>query len=572
MFKCISEKDRLVMANSRFVKNAVFYKDMFAFYDFYENLMNLKDSDKPNYCILPRGGYCLEGICLVAKNYASELGFETLNLSLNYLKILYYSICSYASELGEVSKSSIENEFEEYKKASKQASENLLTEVIKAEQVYEKSSKKFETENSTQAKYLVLSKIYNVLYILFLVSGFVSAMVPFSFYFFSSLSLSTTIIGSAVCLVVGCGLAFCFEYLEKFYTIKSSDIVYQMQVLKKGKDADFMSLQNISSNRNKILSEKYEYSHHMFGDLKKYTTVLEFDKIIEKASEYRLLSYNFENDIKSLFASEQAEIVSVLQELDSIKTNAEAKSFDGLYKEISEKDWLYYSNQIRFAFLCKFIAVAEKTKNWTIDFCGNKIYPFGINVKKIAKEQVAFLKSNSSLFVASTFDKFVSTKFIKNLQALEIKNKPSFDELKKVKTEYMKCFYDYEKLQSYNNLFYGKVINENIAISPDIIENDTKIPSLVAIKIKVIEDRCGYGNNNSDVIKQMSKLLFDDADDDVASDVVGDEVLEMKPLTISDIAYDCTKCEKAVVLNDYQVLYTSNGDSFIGYKLADDSL
>ena len=101
MLKLLNKDDNLVMSNSRFIKNATFYKDAFALFDLFENLQNTKKSELPNYC-LENGKYCLQGFCLVAKNYASELMFETIKLSLDYLEILYYSIAVYANEKGEI--------------------------------------------------------------------------------------------------------------------------------------------------------------------------------------------------------------------------------------------------------------------------------------------------------------------------------------------------------------------------------------------------------------------------------------------------------------------------------------
>ena len=48
MFSLIKSDDKKVMANSRFVKNAVFYKDLFAFFEAYEKLMAEDKKKLPN--------------------------------------------------------------------------------------------------------------------------------------------------------------------------------------------------------------------------------------------------------------------------------------------------------------------------------------------------------------------------------------------------------------------------------------------------------------------------------------------------------------------------------------------
>ena len=48
MIKLLNEKDKDVINGSGFVKNAVFYKDMLAFYDAYQNLMKNDISKIPS--------------------------------------------------------------------------------------------------------------------------------------------------------------------------------------------------------------------------------------------------------------------------------------------------------------------------------------------------------------------------------------------------------------------------------------------------------------------------------------------------------------------------------------------
>ena len=120
MAPLIDKDDYKVMKNTKFVKNAVFYKDMFAFYDAYTLILNSEKTKLPNYCFLLNGNYCLEGICLLMSDYASELSFESLKLSLDYLKTIYYTIASFSDDENLPEKSVIEEEFEMYKKASEE--------------------------------------------------------------------------------------------------------------------------------------------------------------------------------------------------------------------------------------------------------------------------------------------------------------------------------------------------------------------------------------------------------------------------------------------------------------------
>lgn len=567
MFSVIDIEDSKIMANSRFVKNAVLYKDMLAFFELYEKITSAKKSELPNFVFLPKGGYCLEGICLIAKNYASELGFETLNLSLEYLKTIYYTIASFAGDNGKVDKQFLINEFEEYKKASKNASSEISGETRAALKKYEESKAIFEKETEKYARNLVLAKTFNVLYIFFLVLGFLSAMIPFSFYFMGKITLLKTGIISGVCLAIGLGLTFLFKALENKLTVASNDTAYGMQILKKNKDNDFVSYRDVRDKENKILSEKYEYENQFFEEFKKFGKNIGISEILELAREYKLVSYNYKKDIEELFVSEQKEVEETIYAINTLKPNLNNFDIAEIYKQIKKKDWLYYNNQVRFNFLNKFIARADKTKEWTILTEEKEENPFGINIKKIAKEEIAYLRSEDGLFVSSSLDKFLNTKFIKNLKEFEIKNKSSYEELKNLKVEYMKHFYDYDSLKSYNNLFYDKKIQEGVSISEDIIENNKKIPSLIALKIKLLEDKIGFGNSNSLVIKQISSYIEEEVKEEkmgapveVAFEEI--EVQEYNPL------YELTACD-AEVVDEHRIKYTVNGQSFIGYTFAD---
>ena len=573
MFSVIVKEDSKIMANSRFVKNAVFYKDLLAFYEFYENIMSIPKKELPNYVIFPQGGYCLDGICLIAKNYASELGFETLNLSLEYLKTIYYTIAGFADEEGNVDKQILKNEYEEYKKASKNAAIEIKDEVKKSYKLFADSKVVYEKESDKYAKKLILEKTFNILYIFFLVFGFISAMVPLSFYFLGEITILKTSIIAGVCLTVGLALTFIFKKLESKLSVSSGDTAYGMQILKKNKDSNYLAYKTLKDKENKILSERYEYENKFYDELKKYGKTLTFAEILELAREYKLLSYNYRKDIEDLFISEQKEINETVDSINALKSSLNNSDIAEIYSQIKQKDWLYYNLQVRFNFLNKFISRAEKTKEWTVLVDEIEENPFDINIKKIAKEEIAYLKSEDGLFVASSLDKFLSTKFARNLKDFEIKNKSNYEDLKNLKVEYMKHFYNYDLVKDYNNLFYDRKIQDGITISEEIIENNKKIPSLVALKIKLLEDRIGFGNNNSTVIKQISSYINEEVKAYDSSMVVENQISEVISDEIEveeyyNPLYELTACE-AEIIDEHRIKYTVGDESFIGYTFAD---
>ena len=557
MLKLLKKNDNLVMSNSRFVKNATFYKDCFALYDLFENLENLKKEEMPNYC-LENGKYVLEGFCLVAKNYASELGFETMKLSLDYLKILYYSIASFANEEGEIDKNLILAEFEEYKSASENASNNMQKALDEKKAKYEKAKAEYEKESNKYAKNLVLSKVFDVLGIFFLIFAFISAMVPFSFYFLGKLKLASAIIASSVLLLAGLALCILFKWLNKKNETKSNDVAYSMQLLKKNRDAYYIELAKEKDSTNKIISEKYEYENNFSKTLEKFVGKLSFKEILEKASEYKLLSYNIKNDIERLFANEQNQINEILSEIGSLGRTFSDKEFGEIYSKIKSQDWLEFNNEVRFSLIKKVIDRAERTNEWQVEYNNEYVNIFGINLKKLAKEEIAYLKNSNELFVSASLDKFLDTKYIKNLSSFELKNKTNNDELKNIKVEYLSHFYDYELLKDMNNLFYDKKMTDGAEVSPEIQERTQKIPCLIELKLKTIENKLGLGNSDSKVIKQMADLIFGREE----------EKPEKVVIRSSDIIYPETECDSVQNLDNERVRYTDGNYSFVGYKLS----
>ena len=95
MFKLLKSEDKFVLDNANFAKNAILYKDMLCFYEAYSQIQENQDK-LPNFCYIKNNVLCLEGVCLLMKMYATEFKFETLKLTLDYLKVLYFAIASYA--------------------------------------------------------------------------------------------------------------------------------------------------------------------------------------------------------------------------------------------------------------------------------------------------------------------------------------------------------------------------------------------------------------------------------------------------------------------------------------------
>lgn len=559
MFSLIKSDDAKILSNSRFTKNAIFYKDMFAFFDAYEKFTTDYKNDLPNFCFVKKQ-LCLDGLCLAMKMYASELGFETLRLSAEYLKVVYYAIASYSKDEKTVDRQDIEIEYAEYKKASRQIVLEAESNISKVEKVYEEKKQAHDKGSNKYAQKLIASQLYNVFSVMFFILGLAGVVLTISLYMIKVFDLKMAIIVGASALIVLESLSGLFKYLSNKAEEQSHDNAYLLQNLKKEKDIAYQELKKEKDKVNKIISERYEFLHSFSNSFEKFYEKLDYAGIVEKLAEYKLLSYNIKEDVKRLFQNQQKDISEIVSEIASLTKKSSNDDFAYIYNEIKSQDWLYYNLEIRYNFLKKFIDVCERTHKWGLVMADSHISPFGVDVKALAKEQIAYLKSKDGLFVSTTLDRFLNTKYAKNLEELELKGRSTADAIKNVKAVYINHFYNYDKIKEYDNLFYATKLEEGVKISEEILDENEKIPTFVLMKIKILENSIGLGNSESFAVKQIANEI---------ALKLGEELIEMETIEIAeaDIIRPIYECEKIEEVNEYTVRYVFGDNVVTGYKL-----
>lgn len=560
MVSLIREDDRKIMAEANFVKNAVLYKDLFAFYDAYSFILSQDKQKLPNYCFLNNGNYCLEGICLLIKDYSSELGFESIKLTIDYLKVLYYTIASYSKDGNLPDKSIIEHEFEEYKKASEEISFSTRIEFNKADDKFLDAKSSYDKLSDSYGRKIFSSKILNVLSIVFLIAGIIFAGTSISLYLGGVVSMAIAIVLACIFLVFGIGLYVILKVISRRQDSEAGEMAYTMQGKKKSKDELESNRLSYLDKYNRITGEKYEYTTN-FGELfNSYRDKLSPEEILKKSREYRLLSYNIRLDILAIASNQEREEREIIDRILRVTKDNSKEQFSAIYKEISKKDWLLYSNVVRIEFLKKFADISATTFNWNIESNDEIIRPFGIDIKAISKEKVVYLKSRDGLFVTSTLDKFTGTKYFKSLKELDMVDINNLEKIRNVKMEFYSHFFDYEKTKGYNNLFYSDKIEDGIKISDDILSSTAKIPTFVLLKLKLIESKLRLGNSDNPVVKQISEFInkLDGIEDARVLETKKQE--EEKQVESQDVQIE--------EINDYSVKYSVEGTTFTGYKLS----
>lgn len=554
MFRLIKSEDKEVFDNSNFTKNAIFYKDMLCFYNAYSQIMEHAD-ELPNFCYLPDNGICLEGVCLLMKMYATEFKFETLKLTLDYLKILYFSVASYA-ENDEVDSELIAQEFDKYREASFEFCEERKDEVKKKEEKVKLSEKVIK---SGYQKYLSMqkrAKSSKIASIVMLVFSLLS--ISFPLLAMSYLKTGSTIFAVSVAVpVISFAITIMLALSSKNLRNHSSDLNFHILNLKKNLTAEHAELAEVQSKYYRVFCEKYEYEMYFSEILSSYSKVLDIDEIIKKAKTYKLLSYNIVYDINRLFKSQQREIDELVQDIESqVSSESYQSNLASIYKNIKNQDWLYYNSEIRYHFIKKFTDLAEREHDWKLDYFGRKINPFDVDVRALSREKIAFTTGKNNKLVTATLTDFIKTKYFKNIEELNFSNGYSVESLKKVKANYLTHFFDAKVFRNEPSVFFDTKDNNKIPKGSIEIVAGERIPTLVNLKLKLIEDSTGLGNSDAKTIKNISNKLFADEN----------AVEENLAFNEKDIDYPKFTAEE-IEETDEAIVYTVAGSKKVGYKV-----
>ncbi len=562
MVRLIEEKDNEKLSEIHFSKNAMFYKDCLAFFDAYQNIMEADTNKLPNY-IFWNKKYSLEGICLFMKDYASVLGFETLDLSLSYLKTIYYYLASISKTAGVMpEREEVDVAFQEYKTQTDEIYNSLSKELLKFEEEVAVAKANYGQKNRAASKHSVLSQTFNALSIIFL-SVFLAIFcvsTPLIFFNLDATTFLIVCIISAVSAVLAIFPTIIFKKLSKAFDSQENGTAYEKQKSKKTKEEKNTAYAELNARLNVIKSEKYECENNLnnliFGKNRP-----KFSEILKSAQEYCMLSYNIKRDCIILFLNQANDIKDILRMLASpIKIDDAAKIMSELYLKIKAKDWLYFNGLVRVAYICKYIELAEKTFVWELnEGCGNT--PFDVNIKNIAKQQVAFLKDKNSLFVTSTIDKFLSSNYIQNQDILKLKHTASNAEFYSLKAAYIDRFYNYDKIKDYNNIFYDKKIGTGAKVPNNIIESNSQIPMFVSLKLRLLEYYNGINNSSSETVLSLEKTLFK-SDAELVS-----MIWTLEPVEFANndkiTVYECEEFET----KQNTVIYTYGERKVVGFKV-----
>jgi hypothetical protein len=305
---------------------------------------------------------------------------------------------------------------------------------------------------------------------------------------------------------------------------------------------------------------------------------MSFDvKFLNKAIEYNMLSYNLKYDIIDTFNEHNEDILKTIEKIQNLKNKSNVNSdLSKIYNDIKKKDWLYYNNYLRFAFIDKLIKTTEKTHIWQVKVGESYVNPFDINTKELAEEKVSFLQNEESLFINMPLNRLVKTNIFKEHKDLVFSNDIKIIDIKRLKMNYARKFYNYAEISQMKNVSYigNTDLKHNKTVKFEHIEDKTLIPNLIDLNIKLIEAKLSGENAHHSMIKETINVIndyeegFDDIYDRQENFIDEEKMNDMSDyIEIPfDALYENNDVESIEEIDDMRLRYTVNGEDIIGYK------
>lgn len=560
MFKLLNSDDAKVFSNLVFIKNAEFFKDEIAFYDAYSLICEKSMQELPNYCFFENKRLCLEGVCLFMQSFASKFGFKTIDLTIDYLKVLYYSISALSKDGKIVERDLLINEYLVYKDANEKQYKSSCQDFEKYQKAYLKKKQKFDENNSAYAKNFITSKVFTVLSVVVMIVAFLIAMIPIALFYANVLVIRRAIIFAVATVLIGLVVNIEFQIFSKHIKTTAMELAYTLQMLKKNKNQAYKAFCEINERYNKILCEHYEYQKGLECETFSFEEIL---KITTKQTK-KDVKLTKKSDIISAFESRQETIYEMVDKIISVEPSDTGR-FENIYRQIEKENYLKYNNLVRFAFLNRFVELRAISKHWNLDMSGG-LNPFGVDVQALAEEKIIFYKNKKNGFIKCVFNELCDKKMLSGFNAKNATDEKGFYELK---ANFIKQFYDYENLKDNQKLFDDNIADENFIRKT--INGKNKIPKISEMKLAIIRNRV-IGNSISE--KDFSKIsTIVGVYENISNFADSIKLLDKKVLLVENSHENLTilsavlSCEVSELEND-EVLCSVGGKKFKGFNFS----
>lgn len=580
MIHLIKKSDRKVLAKTDGIKNAIYYIDMIAFYDAYSSFVGFGISNLPNYCVID-GQLNLDGLCLLIKDNSSKFGFVTLDLTLEYLKYLYYSIAKYSTDGFLPEREVLTTEFVQRKNASKDVLLKIASMVEETKNICDLSKSKYEMADSQNETNLLKTKklgklTFFVALLMICVVGVASVL-----YVTKTLSLLLFVLTGVVAVAVGILLIVLLQRKKSKNKQITNEFLTEYEKIKADYLEKLKNFNELMLKYDKITVDVNSY-FGCFKLLEKLNENNVSDEFLNLALDFNIDSVDINSEILNTFNLHNDEINKILGRLKSV-SESNINEFSEIYDDIMQKNYLKLNNFVKVVFLNKFIENAKHSHFWKLNYNGNYVNPFDVDVKSLERENVAFLENKSSIFIRVPFEDIENSSIVTENSAYKIPKKANADAVRKLKLFYLDKFYDVNEVSKLGDVFYN--LNDskkkNIIDLKDFI-GLSSMPKKINLKIMELQANSKLENSHNRFLVDVFPKILKNPDFVEEEKSFGDSLLEIIDGADSIDLTGYKKVDAPAQLNDYSVggenveievldkhklkYTTDDGDEIIGFK------
>lgn len=552
----IKKSDKNAFNKVEYIKNATFWKDLLAFYDAYTLITSRSKSALPDFCF-ENNRLSLDGICLLIQDSTAMFSFASLDPSIDYLKLLYFSMANY-SRNGELPpRSLIAGDYNKYKIACRSAVEKSK-ELVQEELNNQTTTNRVEVKKKNVEDLKKKVKSGTLKFFIAIILACVGAV----FYLFADkiISLQPTIKTTISAIILAFAVLFlilALSQLLKYGKLYKTEKAYSGNVIKQV-DKTTLNVNKGKTVIHKLLSENYEYRNNLSKNIRDKSAI-DFLKCLNEIKHYQDLYKN--KTIFELSEMHRADARMIVQDLS--KKNP---PFSEIYQKITQKNWLYYNQLVRYKFITEFSKNAISTHNWFVKQGDEKLMPFEVDVKALINEKVCFLPERSTEVYCLSIEDIVKSSLLKNSNILNFSAVTSTKDFRFNKMQYMTKFYNLEKFEKKDKGIYKMRIDEiGEGLDMNSLQRYSRIPTLFEMEEKLQNLTLNLENSSEKTINNTLAQIYGNMlgyDDDYIESVLPENNIEAENLLTSD-----NELDDIVEINSHTAVCSFGSTKVVGYKI-----
>ncbi len=473
MFYLLKKEDANVLKNKSIKKSAEFFVDELAFFDAFCEICEHQEK-LTGYCFDDDGNLSLDGVCFFIKTYASEFNFKSLDLSLDYLKILYYFIASHSQNKQTVERDVLANEILFYKNANQKDYDEAKKQIEKADKKYKSSLEKFEKTNNSYAKKFVWSNVLEIFSILSLVLACFAAIVPMWLFSFGLWGVKKFIIYLVAIIICEIVLYVEFKIFSNYLKNAAKETAYELQSLKKDKDSKKNEVEKLKQGSHLIFVENYEYCR-LFSKS-------EIEKVFKLNDIFKLENKNEKDSPKTCLeiAEKNKHCQEKIYEIVETILTTDAKDvgkLDNILRQIEKRNYLKFNKLVKASFVAQLAKNAAASQNWALEG-GKSAEEIVCEAKNIFEKQKFYVTNDFDENLLINCNQFLKTFYLKKPRRYNLKNISDESSFLSMKNQYISSFWVKSQDKTTGEIKLENVLPKYFELKFDIIKSRLYCASL----------------------------------------------------------------------------------------------